>query len=234
LRILVADDDQHIRELAGLYLEREGYSVDYARDGKEALAEFRRRKPDLVVLDLMMPAMDGVEVCRILRKESEVPILMLTARNEEIDKVVGLEMGADDYLTKPFSPRELTARVKAVLRRYTGGVSRRAVINLADVQIDKQKREVTIADSPVTMRTKEFDLLTTFAENFEVVLTREQLLDVVWGYEFYGETRTVDVHVQHVRQKIAGSGLQVQTIRGVGYKLTAQSIDGSDRPGTSE
>jgi DNA-binding response OmpR family regulator len=222
-KILVVDDDQHIRELAGLYLEKDGFSVDYARDGQEALATFRRGRPDLVVLDVMMPPPDGFEVCRVIRGESETPVLMLTARNEEIDKIVGLEIGADDYLTKPFSPRELTARVKAILRRTSAPSARRAVINLGKLQIDKQKRVITIDGKAVTMRTKEFDLLSTMAENFEIVLTREQLLELVWGYEFYGETRTVDVHVQHVRQKIVESGLQVQTVRGVGYKLVAET-----------
>lgn len=222
-KILVADDDQNIRELAGLYLEKDGFSVEYARDGQEALACFRRARPDLVVLDVMMPAPDGFEVCRAIRRESETPVVMLTARNEEVDKIVGLEIGADDYLTKPFSPRELTARVKAILRRTSAPSARRAVINLGRLQIDKQKREVTIGDRAINMRTKEFDLLSTMAENFEIVLTREQLLELVWGYEFYGETRTVDVHVQHVRQKIVDSGLQVQTVRGVGYKLVADT-----------
>jgi DNA-binding response OmpR family regulator len=223
-KILVVDDDQHIRELAGLYLQKEGFSVDYGRDGQEALAQFRRGRPDLVVLDLMMPSPDGFEVCRAIRRESEVPVLMLTARNEEVDKVVGLEIGADDYLTKPFSPRELTARVKAILRRTGGPSSKRAVINLGKLQIDKQKREVSVNGAPVTMRTKEFDLLATMAENFEIVLSREQLLELVWGYEFYGETRTVDVHVQHVRQKIVDSGLHVQTVRGIGYKLAPDNV----------
>ena len=218
-KILVVDDDQHIRELAGLYLEKEGFSVEYGRDGEEAMAYFRRGRPDLVVLDVMMPGRDGFDVCRSIRQESEVPVLMLTARNEEVDKVVGLEIGADDYLTKPFSPRELAARVKAILRRTSAPAAKRAVINLGRLQIDKQKREVSVDGKPVTMRTKEFDLLSTMAENFEIVLTRERLLELVWGYEFYGETRTVDVHVQHVRQKIADSGLCVQTVRGVGYKL---------------
>ena len=218
-KILVVDDDQHIRELAGLYLEKEGFSVEYARDGDEAMSHFRQGRPDLVVLDVMMPGRDGFDVCRSIRKDSEVPVLMLTARNEEVDKVVGLEIGADDYLTKPFSPRELAARVKAILRRTSTPSARRAVINLGKLQIDKQKREVSIDGKQITMRTKEFDLLSTMAENFEIVLTREQLLELVWGYEFYGETRTVDVHVQHVRQKITDSGLHVQTVRGVGYKL---------------
>jgi DNA-binding response OmpR family regulator len=177
------------------------------------------------VLDLMLPGISGYDVCRAVRAESSVPIIMLTARDEDIDKIVGLELGADDYLTKPFNPRELVARVKAILRRAeaSAGQGATAVIRLGELTIDKQRREVKIDGAELTIRTKEFDLLAALAENAGIVLTREQLLDRVWGYNFYGETRTVDVHVQHVRARIAGSGLSIVTVRGVGYKLVEEN-----------
>ena len=222
-RVLVVDDDPSIRELASLYLEREGFQVSTAADGEEALEAVRQKSPSLVVLDLMLPKVDGLEVCRRLRRDSDIPILMLTARSDDVDKIVGLELGADDYLAKPFNPREMVARVRAVLRRYASGQKTGPVLRAGDVTVDKQRREVRVADRPLTLRTKEFALLVAFLENAGFVLTREQLLDLVWGYEFYGETRTVDVHVQHLRQKLSGSGVTVQTIRGVGYKLVEES-----------
>lgn len=224
-KVLVVDDDESIRELAGLYLQKEGFEVLYAGDGPQALSAASESRPALVVLDIMLPGMSGFDVCRALRQESDVPILMLTARDEDVDKIVGLELGADDYLTKPFNPREMVARVKAILRRYEGGVpAGRAGVRLqvGALAIDKQRREAGVGDDQLTLRAKEFDLLVTFAEHPGIVLTREQLLDLVWGYEFYGETRTVDVHVQHLRQKLAGSGVGIQTVRGVGYKLTEE------------
>jgi DNA-binding response OmpR family regulator len=219
--VVIVDDDAHIRELAAVYLRKEGFDVAWAGDGLSALETIHQTKPDLVILDLMLPGKTGFDVCKELRQESNVPVIMLTARDEDVDKIVGLEIGADDYLTKPFNPRELVARVKAILRRSEPGQPKAspAEITLGRLTIDKARREVRSAGEEVTFRTKEFDLLAALAENAGIVLTREQLLDRVWGYSFYGETRTVDVHVQHVRAKLAGSGYGIQTVRGVGYKL---------------
>jgi len=223
--IVVVDDDEHIRELASLYLRKEGFEVSVAVDGPGALKRIRQTKPSLVVLDLMLPGMSGYDVCRQMRLESDVPIIMLTARDEDVDKIVGLELGADDYLTKPFNPRELVARVKAILRRaeHAHAPGAAAVIRVGGLTIDKQRREAKSDAGELTLRTKEFDLLAALAENAGIVLTREQLLDRVWGYSFYGETRTVDVHVQHVRARLAGTGVGIVTIRGVGYKLVEES-----------
>lgn len=223
--IVVIDDDDAIRELTQLYLSKEGFRVVPAPDGAAGLAAVLRERPALVVLDLMLPGMSGYDVCRELRSSSAVPIVMLTARDDDVDKIVGLELGADDYVTKPFNPRELVARVKAILRRAAAQEAAPAngVIRAGDVVLDKQRREVRIGERELTMRTKEFDLLTTFIENAGIVLTREQLLDRVWGFNFYGETRTVDVHVQHVRAKLADSGVGIVTVRGVGYKLVADA-----------
>jgi DNA-binding response OmpR family regulator len=220
-RIVVVDDDPGIRELATLYLRKEGFDVSSASDGASAVEAITAREPALVVLDVMMPGKNGFDICRELRQRSNVPIIMLTARDEEIDKIVGLEIGADDYLTKPFSPRELVARVKAILRRAENGQREPAThaVRVGGVTVDKQRREVKSGGKEIALRTKEFDLLAALADNAGIVLTREQLLDRVWGYNFYGETRTVDVHVQHVRAKLAGTGLGIMTVRGVGYKL---------------
>lgn len=220
--ILVVDDERNIVELARMYLEAEGYRVVTAADGKEALAQVRAARPALVVLDLMLPELDGWEVCRRLRAESDLPIIMLTARSDDVDKIVGLELGADDYLTKPFNPRELVARVRAVLRRAAPKVKGERAITLGQLTIDPAGREVTIAGQPVRLRTKEFDLLHTLAQHRGIVLTRDQLLDLVWGYDFYGETRTVDVHIGQLRRKLKGSGVRIETVRGVGYKLVAE------------
>jgi len=217
--ILVVDDEKHIVELARLYLEKEGYRVEDAGDGAEALAKVKSLQPALVVLDLMLPEIDGWEVCRRVRGESGVPIIMLTARDDDVDKIVGLEMGADDYLTKPFNPRELVARVRAVLRRYEKAARTEQVINIGQVAIDPQRREVTVGDKLVKLRTKEFDLLLTLAQHKGIVLSRDQLLDLVWGFDFYGQTRTVDVHIAHLRDKLANSELVIDTVWGIGYKL---------------
>jgi DNA-binding response OmpR family regulator len=219
--ILLVDDEPHILQLARMYLEREGFRVEVVGDGNAALESTTKLNPDLIVLDLMLPELDGLEVCRQLRAaESPVAILMLTARDDDIDKILGLEMGADDYLTKPFNPRELVARVKAVLRR----ADRKVVIGstkriLDDLIIDTGSREVTIHGSNVRLRSKEFDLLAMLVEHKGLVLTREKILDRVWGYEYFGETRTVDVHIGQLRKKIAASSVKIKTVIGVGYKL---------------
>jgi two-component system, OmpR family, alkaline phosphatase synthesis response regulator PhoP len=219
--ILLVDDEPNIVQLARLYLEREGFRVQSVGDGQSALQAIEGLKPALVVLDLMLPVMDGMEVCRRLRlEENPLPILMLTARDEDIDKILGLELGADDYMTKPFNPRELVARVKVILRRGARSVSRSGTIfHLSDLVIDPARREVTVKGLPVDLRTQEFDLLIVFAEHKGLVLTREQLLEKAWGYEYYGLSRTVDVHVGHLRRKLADSSVRIETITGVGYKL---------------
>ena len=220
--ILIADDEASIRDLARLYLGKEGFRVRTAVDGAVALDEVRRDPPALLILDLMMPQMDGWEVCRRVRAESNLPILMLTARDQDIDKIVGLEMGADDYLTKPFNPRELVARVRAILRRAGAKTPTERPRRFGRVEIDPASREVTVDGEAVALRAKEFDLLLTLAEHANQVLSREQLLDRVWGYEFYGQTRTVDVHVAHLRDRLTGSGLEIETVWGRGYKLAAR------------
>jgi DNA-binding response OmpR family regulator len=219
-RILVVDDEPNIVELARMYLEKEGYRVESASDGATALEQIQTHEPALIVLDLMLPEVDGFEVCRRTRAKSDVPIIMLTARDEDVDKIVGLELGADDYLTKPFNPRELVARVKAILRRSERSVRpNEQPLHVADLTIDPARREVSVAGEPIALRAKEFDLLQAFAENKGIVLTREQLLNKVWGYDFYGETRTVDVHVAHLRKRLKGSRVSIETLTGVGYKL---------------
>ncbi len=222
-RILVVDDEANIIDLAKLYLQREGFEVHTATDGLEALEKIQTGGMNLVILDIMLPEVDGFEVCRRTRAESDVPIIMLTARDEDVDKIVGLELGADDYLTKPFNPRELVARVKAILRRVDRAPrTDSSPIRLEDVSIDPGSREVEVAGQRVDLRTKEFDLLLAFAENKGIVLSREQLLNLVWGYDFYGQTRTVDVHVAHLRKRLAGSeSVRIETVTGVGYKLVA-------------
>ncbi len=219
--ILVVDDEANIIELAKMYLQNEGYVVESARDGREALTKIKSLQPALVVLDLMLPEVDGWEVCRQVRADSDVPIIMLTARSDDVDKIVGLELGADDYLTKPFNPRELVARVRAVLRRYEKSAASTQPIHLGQVTIDPQRREVTVGGQQLDLRTKEFDLLWTLAEHRGIVLSRDQLLDLVWGYDYYGETRTVDVHIARLRDKLEGSDVVIETVWGVGYKLVA-------------
>ena len=219
--ILVVEDEESIVELVRLYLTKEGFRVNVARDGQEALETARRLPPDLVVLDLMLPRVDGWEVCRRLRKESSVPVIMLTARTDDVDKIVGLELGADDYVTKPFNPRELVARIKAVLRRTQNAPDQDVTIDSGDIHIDPARREVTVGGRPVQLRAKEFDLLLALAQEQGRVLTREALLSRVWGYEYFGDSRTVDVHVTWLRDKLSGSTAQIQTVRGLGYKLVA-------------
>jgi two-component system alkaline phosphatase synthesis response regulator PhoP/two-component system response regulator ResD len=218
-RILVVDDEKNIVELAKLYLRQEGYDVITAADGAAALEQCRAERPDLVVLDIMLPQIDGWEVCRRLRQAGRIPIIMLTARSDDVDKIVGLELGADDYMVKPFNPRELVARVKAVLRRSEGTLGQPAALNLGNLRIDTARREVWVADQSVSLRAKEFDLLAYLARHRGLVLSRDQLLNAVWGYDFYGDTRTVDVHVAHLRDKLSGSDVTIETVWGIGYKL---------------
>lgn len=221
-RILVVDDDQHIIDLAQMYLEQDGFTVESANDGRAALNKILDDEPALVVLDLMMPELDGWEVCRRVRAQSDVPIIMVTARGEDIDKIVGLELGADDYLAKPFNPRELVARVKAILRRSSiksSADSEQKKISIGNLVINPQHRTVIIDDTNIDLRMKEFDLLQTLAENPNIVFSREKLLNVVWGYDFAGETRTVDVHIAHLRHKLERMSPEIETVWGVGYKL---------------
>jgi two-component system alkaline phosphatase synthesis response regulator PhoP/two-component system response regulator ResD len=219
--ILLVDDEQHIIDLARMYLEQDGFRVTSALDGSIALQKIFGERPTLIVLDLMLPGIDGLEVCRRVRAESDVPIIMLTARSDDIDKIVGLELGADDYLTKPFNPRELVARVKAILRRTERRApeASNAPITIQNLTIDPVRRVVTVDGKPVDLRMKEFDLLLTLVENPGIVFSREKLLDVVWGYDFAGETRTVDVHIAHLRHKLEGMRPAIETVWGVGYKL---------------
>lgn len=219
--ILLVDDEPNIIHLARLYLEKESFQVKSVSDGRAALQAIERERPALVVLDLMLPEIDGWEVCRRLRAQgNNTPILMLTARDEDVDKIVGLELGADDYLTKPFNPRELAARVKAILRRSASGARpEKTPIYIGDLMIDPASREATVKGKPIDLRTQEFDLLLTLVEHRGMVLTREKLLEKAWGYEYYGGTRTVDVHVGHLRRKLSGSDVRIETVTGVGYKL---------------
>lgn len=217
--ILVVDDERNIVELVRLYLEKDGFNVVAANDGEQALVQYERNDPDLVVLDVMLPKMDGFEVCRELRRRGDVPILMLTARSEDIDAIVGLELGADDYVTKPFNPRALVARVKAILRRTDVTAKGGRPIQVGDLRIDPRRREASIGDRRLDLRAREFDLLAALARDPGVVLSRDALLEDVWGTDFPGETRTVDVHVAEVRKKLGDDGPQVETIRGIGYRL---------------
>lgn len=218
--ILIVDDEQRIIDLAQMYIETEGYRVVSSTNGRDALTRILNEKPALVVLDLMLPGLDGLEVCRRVRAQSDVPIIMLTARSDDIDKIVGLELGADDYLTKPFNPRELVARIKAILRRSERKPAPDVqAIRMGNLVIQAEQRTVTVTGKHVDLRMKEFDLLLMLAENPNIVFTRERLLDVVWGYSFAGETRTVDVHVAHLRHKLTGMEASIETVWGVGYKL---------------
>lgn len=224
--ILLVDDEPSIIQLARMYLEREGFRVASASDGETALDKVAREHPALVVLDVMLPKLDGFEVCRRLRASQDATaILMLTARDEDIDKIIGLELGADDYLTKPFNPRELVARVKAILRRgeRSAKVDDAAPLHLGDLTVDPARREVRLASRILNLRTQEFDLLLTLAEHRGLVLSREQILQKAWGFDFYGQTRTVDVHIAHLRKKLEESSVKIETVTGVGYKLLVPS-----------
>jgi len=224
--ILLVDDEENIIELSRLYLENEGYQVVAAQDGETALQQFEQVHPSLIVLDLMLPLLNGLEVCKRIRAKSEVPIIMLTARTDDVDKIVGLELGADDYLTKPYNPRELVARVRAVLRRTTTTApspTQPTIWRIGSLSLDISAREVQLNGKALELRTKEFDLLQTFVQHKGQVLSREQLLNLVWGFDFYGETRTVDVHVAHLRDRLGdNSPVKIETVWGVGYKLVSE------------
>ncbi len=225
-KILVIDDEPSITKLVSAYLEPEGYEVYTAADGNTGLKAARAFKPDLIILDLMLPGIDGIELLSRLRRESQVYVILLTAKTEETDKIVGLSVGADDYVTKPFSPRELTARVKAALRRIQTGSglgSETSILSFRHLRLDVGARTVSVDDKTIELTTIEFDLLKVLAENRGRVVTREQLLEKVWGGEYFGEMRVVDVHLGHVRQKIGRDDLVV-TIRGIGYRFEDESL----------
>ena len=218
--ILVVEDEASIASFVALYLKNAGYGVRAVSSGQAALAQVASDAPALIVLDLMLPDIDGIEVCRRIRQRSDIPILMLTARDEDVDKIIGLEVGADDYLTKPFNPRELVARVKSILRRATP--ERRSTettqLRHGDLLIDADRREVHVGDQEIQLAPKEFDLLWELLDHRGIVLTRDQLLERVWGYTFAGDTRTVDVHVRQLRRKL-GDASPIVTVWGVGYKV---------------
>jgi DNA-binding response OmpR family regulator len=219
--VVVVEDDPHIADLVDLYLRQSGYRVYQADDGLRGLEVIAERRPRIVILDVGLPGIDGIEVCRRLRAISDVPVIMLTAHDSEIDRVLGLEMGADDYVTKPFSPRELVARVKAILRRTETGAGprdERAVLTVGRVEVDLGRRESRVDGTVVALATREFDLLAFLAENEGLALSRQQLLDGVWGAGWIGDERTVDVHVRQLRKKL-GDALPLATVWGVGYRL---------------
>jgi len=217
-RVLVVDDDTALADVVSRYLEREGFDVEVANDGASGLERALATLPDLVVLDLMLPVLDGLEVCRRLRTAGDVPIIMLTARDDEIDRILGLELGADDYVTKPFAPRELAARVKAILRRTDGVPRDTDVLTVGTLDVDVRRREVRVAGEVVALATREFDLVRYLADNVGLALSRQQILDGVWGPGWYGDERTVDVHVGQLRKKL-GDALPLATVWGVGYRL---------------
>jgi DNA-binding response OmpR family regulator len=218
-RILIVEDEANIASFVTLYLQKAGYTVDRAATGQEGLDLAARQPPALILLDLNLPDMDGLDVCRRLRNDSQVPILMLTARDDDVDKIVGLEVGADDYLTKPFNPRELVARIRSILRRAAAPAPKtRGRKEIGTISIDADRREVLVDGTEVALAPKEFDLFWELLDHRGIVLTRDQLLERVWGYTFAGDTRTVDVHVRQLRRKI-GDDCPVVTVWGVGYKV---------------
>ena len=219
--VLVVEDEASIASFVAAYLKNAGFNVKTTASGNEALRIVDSEKPDLVVLDLMLPDLDGVEVCKRIRQQSDLPVLMLTARDEDVDKIIGLEVGADDYMTKPFNPRELVARVRAILRRATthAGERESEVLRHGELTVDAGRREAKVGDREVQLAPKEFDLLWELLDHRGLVLTRDQLLERVWGYTFAGDTRTVDVHVRQLRRKL-GDASPIVTVWGVGYKVS--------------
>ncbi len=228
-KILIVEDEANIRQLVRYNLEKEGFQVMEAADGMQGLRTAQKEKPDLVLLDLMLPGMDGLEVCRTLKgapATSALPIIMLTAKAEEVDKIIGLELGADDYMTKPFSPRELTARIKAVLRRSQKETALPGELQVGRLRFNFSRYEVSMGGVKLELTPKEYELLKMLATNLGKVFTREQLLEKVWGYEYFGDTRTVDVHVRHLRAKMAADPAtadMLETVRGFGYRLREEN-----------
>ena len=233
-KILLVEDERSIVEGLKISLEAEGFQVGWAKDGNEALTAWARARPDLIVLDLMLPGISGTEVCRTIRSRSDVPIIMLTARDTEVDRVVGLEIGADDYLTKPFSTRELIARIRAILRRAPLGSAMsvdEVPVEASGVRVDRSRHEVLVDERPVDLPPKEFDLLAVLVEHAGRVLTRNQLIDEVWGPDYVGDTKTLDVHIRRLRGRIEEDPQQperIQTVRGVGYRFADRSGRGAD------
>ena len=220
-KILIIDDESSIHTVLSAYFNEEGYEFQSAYDGPAGLAIARSFKPDIIVLDVMLPGMDGIELLANLRRESNIYVIMLTARSEETDKIVGLSVGADDYLTKPFSPRELVARIKSALRRLrnpTSNTGEPAILNFPHLRIDVAARRVWVGENLIDLTTVEFDMLLVLAQHQSMVLSREQLLEKIWGYDYFGDTRAVDVHIGHIRQKLGGDSM-IETIRGVGYRF---------------
>lgn len=219
-KVLIVDDDENISEVIKMYLENSGYDTKVSHNGREAQEFFTQYKPDLVLLDIMLPSVDGIDVLKWIRKQSEIPVIMLTAKGETFDKVLGLELGADDYIVKPFEPKEMVARVKAVLRRYNVENEDKEVLKFPDLTIDINSYNVTFKGEDIKMPPKEFELLYFLASNKNRVFTREQLLCEVWGYDYPGDSRTVDVHIKRLREKLhGGSNWELETVWGVGYKF---------------
>jgi len=217
--VVVIEDDPHIADLVDLYLRRDGFRVLLARDGSQGLDLIAREEPWIAILDVGLPgALDGFAVCREIRAKGNLPVLFLTARDDEVDRILGLELGADDYLVKPFSPRELVARVRAILRRTRDVSVPQEIVSIGDLEVDLRRREVRIGGQPVSLTTREFDLLAFLAGNIGLALSRQQLLDGVWGADWYGDERTVDVHVAQLRKKL-GESLPLDTVWGVGYRF---------------
>ena len=215
--VLIAEDEQKLREIVVKYLKKEGYNVFEAEDGEKALEVFNDNPVDIVILDVMMPNVDGWSCCREIRKTSDVPILMLTARSEENDRVFGFELGADDYVTKPFSNRELMMRVKSLIRRSSKGTD--TVLEAGKIKINVRAHRVIMDGKELELSPKEYDLLMFFWENCYIALSREKIIDKIWGYDYYGDMRTIDTHIKRLRSKIKDSGCEIQTVRGVGYRF---------------
>ncbi len=229
-RVLIVDDEKDIRELLEFHLQQQGFTTVMASNGEEALEKIDEKLPDLIILDLMMPKLDGAEVCRALKREEQtrrIPIIMLTAKGEEIDRVVGFELGVDDYVAKPFSPRELTLRVKAILKRVTTSTEPAEVLSFKDLLVDLARHRVTVANKPVELTSTEFKLLATLLQRRGRAQTRDHLLETVWGYDYIGFTRTVDTHIRRLRAKLGKAGDCIETVRGVGYRFVDEEV-GSD------
>ena len=221
-KILVVDDDINICDLLKMYLEKEGYEVKTANDGAEGITVFRMYEPDLVLLDIMMPKKDGWQVCREIRAYSKVPIIMLTAKSDERDELLGFELGVDEYISKPFSPKILVARVTAILRR-TNALASDDLLHADGIEIDKAAHMVKVDGKPIELSYKEFELLTYFVENQGIALSREKILNNVWNYDYFGDARTIDTHVKKLRSKLGDKGDYIKTIWGMGYKFEVQS-----------